>query len=98
MNKALQNLENLAFAVLNQKFPGEPATEVVTDRLSMAVERTNPSSFGKKPSTTGGGSFMMPDAGVLFGVDGNDTSGLSAVDTKVRYNYASDRCFFRKRS
>ena len=83
VNKALENVENLATAVLNQKFAGEPPTEVKTERLSMAVERTNPSSFGKKPATTGGGGFLMPDAGSLFGIEGNDTSGMPPVDTKV---------------
>lgn len=83
VNKALANVENLASAVLNQKFPGELPTEVKTERLSMAVERAHPSSFGKKPATTGGGGFLMPDAGTLFGLEGNDTSGLPPVDTKV---------------
>ena len=79
----MENVENLASAVLTQKFAGEPATEVKTGRLSMAVQRADPSSSGKIGASTGGGDFMMPNVGSLFGIEGNDTSGIPPVDTKV---------------
>ena len=83
MTKAMQNLDNLAGAVMTQKFAGEPPTEVKTERLSMAVQRADPSSSGKVGGSTGGGDFMMPGVGSLFGMEGNDTSGIPPVDTKV---------------
>ena len=84
VTKAMQNVENLASAVLTQKFAGEPPTEVKTERLSMAVQRADPSSSGKIGASTGGGDFMMPNVGSLFGMVGNDTSGIPPVDTKVK--------------
>ena len=83
MTKAMENVENLASAVLTQKFAGEPPTEVKTERLSMAVQRADPSSSGKIGASTGGGNFMMPNVGSLFGIEGNDTTGIPPVDTKV---------------
>lgn len=83
VTKAMENVENLASAVLTQKFAGEPATEVKTERLSMAVQRADPSGSGKIGAKTGGGDFMMPDVAALFGIDGNNTKKLPPVDTKV---------------
>lgn len=85
MAKALQNVENLATAVLTQKFAGEPPTEVKTERLAMAVQRADPSATGKIGAATGGGDFMVPNVGSLFGMEGNDTSGIPPVDTKVLF-------------
>ena len=76
----MENIENLTQALLNQKFAGEPATKVKTERLSLAVQRKDSATTADNfTSTLAGGSFMMSSLGSLFEKDGN----ISIIDIKV---------------
>lgn len=67
MTKVLGTVDVLSKALMVSKVPGEDATKIETESLSMGVSKENPATLGNKPFDIGDSKVSLPKNTSAFG-------------------------------